>query len=423
MHYRTRAIDEELDALLPGVAAIAIQGARATGKTETATRRAATVYRLDDPGVRAVVTADPTMLLRGPTPILIDEWQIIPESWDLIRRAVDADRAPGRFLLTGSASPTHAPTHSGAGRIVNLRMRPMTLAERGIGSPTVSLAGLLRGTEIAVSGTTDLTVADYAAEMVASGYPGLRGGSERAVRQELDGYLDHIVDRDFEESGHPVRNPTALRRWMQAYAAATASTTSYEKIRNAATAGTTGKPAKTTVMRYADVLEGMWVLDPVPAWSPGSNLLARLTLAPKHHLVDPALAARLLRMTTDTLLQGAAPPGATPSHVTLLGALFESLVTLDVRVHAQAAEAGVFHFRDRAGEHEVDLIVEGHDRRVLAIEVKLAGTVDDGDVRHLSWLRDRLGDQLADAIVVTTGREAYRRRDGIAVVPAALLGP
>jgi predicted AAA+ superfamily ATPase len=176
-------------------------------------------------------------------------------------------------------------------------------------------------------------------------------------------------------------------------------------------------------MRYADVLEGMWILDPVPAWSPGSNLLARLTLAPKHHLVDPALAARLLRMTTDTLLRGAAPAGTTHSHVTLLGALFESLVTLDVRVHAQAAEAGVFHFRDRAGEHEVDLIVEGHDRRVLAIEVKLAATVDDGDVRHLSWLRDRLGDQLVDAIVVTTGREAYRRRDGIAVVPAALLGP
>lgn len=423
MDYRRRVIDDELDALLPGLAAIAIRGARGIGKTESASRRAATIHRLDHPGTRAIVAADPERLVRGPAPTLIDEWQHVPESWDLVRRAVDADRTPGRFLLTGSASPTRPPAHSGAGRIVTLRMRPMTLWERGVATPTVSLAGLLEGGRPAVEGVTDLTAESYAREVVASGFPALRARPDRMVRAELDGYLDHIIERDFEEAGRPVRNTASLWRWMHAYAAATASTASYETIRDAATAGASGKPARTTVMRYADVLEGIWMLDPVPAWSPSPNQLARLTLAPKHHLADPALAARLLRATPATLLGGAAPGAPGHPHGTLFGALFESLVTLDVRVYAQAAEATVSHFRDRGGEHEVDLIVEGLGGRVVAIEVKLASTVTDGDVRHLVWLRDRLGDQLADAMVVTTGREAYRRRDGIAVVPAGLLGP
>ncbi len=144
---------------------------------------------------------------------------------------------------------------------------------------------------------------------------------------------------------------------------------------------------------------------------------------PKHQLVDPALAASLRRVSMDALMRGDETDPRLSAHTTVFGALFESLVTLDVRVYAQAAEATVCHFHDYGGAHEVDLIVEGIDRRVLAIEVKLAASVGDADVRHLRWLRDRLGPRLADAIIITTGRDAYRRRDGIGVVPAALLGP
>ena len=421
--YRQRVVDVELDELLAGVAAIAITGARGVGKTETASRRAATVYRLDDRPIRLIVEADPRRVVRGERPILVDEWQLVPESWDLVRRSVDSDRSPGQFLLTGSRSPLTPPTHSGAGRIVPLRMRPMTLSERGVATPTVSLGALLSGRRDAIGGTSDVTTDRYAHEILASGLPGLRGLPERAVRATLDGYLEHIVDRDFEEAGRPVRNTASLRRWMQAYAAATSTTASYEKIRDAASAGSTDKPAKTTVIRYADVLERLWILDPIPAWRPTSNELSRLTLSPKHHLVDPALAARLRRATIDTLLRGVAPGAPGQPDATLFGALFESLVSLDIRVYAQASEAAVLHFRDKGGAHEVDLIVEGADRRVLAIEVKLSTTVTDEDVRHLTWLRDRLGDAVLDLVIVTTGREAYRRRDGIAVVPAALLGP
>jgi predicted AAA+ superfamily ATPase len=210
---------------------------------------------------------------------------------------------------------------------------------------------------------------------------------------------------------------------MTAYAAASSTSASFETIRNAATGGHGEKPAKSTVIPYRDILERLWILDPVPAWLPSRNQIARLSAPPKHQLVDPALAARLLGVDAAHLLDAepAGPP--IPRDGTLLGALFESLVTLSVRVYAQQAEASVRHLRTTGGEREVDLIVERAGGRVVAIEVKLARAVGDRDVRNLRWLGERLGDNLLDAVVVTTGEEAYRRSDGIAVVPAALLGP
>lgn len=171
------------------------------------------------------------------------------------------------------------------------------------------------------------------------------------------------------------------------------------------------------------MLERLFILDPVPGWQPTRNHIARLALPPKHQLADPALAARLLGASVDSLLSGAQSGPPVPRDGPLLGALFESLVTLSVRVYAQACEAVVGHLRTHRGDHEVDLIVERGDGKVVAIEVKLNAGPPDDAVAHLRWLRERIGDDLLDAVVVTTGSEAYRRKDGIAVVPAALLGP
>ena len=423
MPYLRRVVDDELDELAPSLPAIAIEGAKGVGKTETALQRAATVYRLDDPAQRAIAQAAPDRILDGPRPVLLDEWQRVPSVWDGVRRAVDAGAEPGAFLLTGSASPVHPPTHSGAARVVTVRMRPLSLAERGLAEPTVSVRALLTGTRPDVRGATDVSLADYTREIVGSGFPGLRHLSGRPLRAQLDGYLRRIVDTDFPEMGRDVRRPQLLRRWMAAYAAATATSASYETLRDAATPGEADKPARTTTAPYRDVLERLWIVDPVPAWAPTRNAVARLTRSPKHHLADPALAARLLGVGEDALLSGqdAGPP--VPRDGTLLGHLFESLVALSVRVYAQAAEAGVGHLRTAGGKQEVDLVVERDDRRVVAVEVKLSGSVGDRDVRHLLWLRDKLGEDLLDAVVVTTGPQAYRRPDGVAVVPAALLGP
>jgi predicted AAA+ superfamily ATPase len=421
--YRPRVVDDELDELLSGLAAVSLDGPKGVGKTATAERRAATTFALDDPTQRELLLADPGRLDRAVPPVLVDEWQRAPNVWDAVRRSVDRDPAPARFLLTGSASPTTAPTHSGAGRIVQLRMRPMSLAERGVSTPTVSLSQLLTGSRPSISGECSVDLRGYTEEVVRSGFPAIRDLPARPRTAQLNGYLTRIVERDFADQGHLVRRPDTLRAWLAAYAAATATTASYNALLDAATAGEINKPAKTTTIAYRDVLSQLWLLDPVPSWSPWSSAFRRLGAAPKHHLADPALAARLLGAEPSALLDDTVGGPASTRKGPLLGALFESLVTLSIRVYAQAAEASVHHLRTRDGDHEVDLIVQRADHRIVAVEVKLSAGVDDRDVRHLHWLRDRLGNDLLDAVVVTTGRYAYRRGDGIAVIPAALLGP
>ncbi|GAA4357144.1 ATP-binding protein [Angustibacter luteus] len=423
MAYLPRTVDHELDELLPTLAAISLDGPKGVGKTATAGRRASTVLAMDDAGQRQLIQADPDRLERESSPVLVDEWQRLPEVWDMVRRSVDRGAAPGSYLLTGSASPGEgATTHSGAGRIVQVRMRPLTFAERRVEAPTVSLGALLEGAQPDIGGSTTVGLADYTDEILASGLPGVRHLAGRARRAQLDGYLARIVDRDFPEQGHPVRRPRALRAWLTAYAAATSTTAKYSVILDASTAGDGDKPAKTTVIGYRDVLTQLWILDPVPGWVPSRNPFTRLQQSPKHHLADPALAARLLGATEGSLLDGSELGPSIPRDGTLLGALFESLVALSLRVAAQSAEATVHHLRTANGVHEVDFIVERADHRVLAIEVKLAASVEDRDVVHLTWLADQLGSDVVDRVVVTTGSEAYRRRDGIAVVPLALLG-
>lgn len=421
--YLSRFVDDELDELLSGVSALAIEGPKAVGKTATGTRRATTVHEFDDERQRDVAAADLDRVVSSEPPVLIDEWQLLPPVWDKVRRAVDRDPAPGRFILTGSASPTGVGSHSGAGRIVTLRMRPLSLAERLPGVATVSLGKLMRGQQGTVEGRTDVALEDYVDEILRSGLPGIRGLPEGAREALLAGYVERIVDRDFPELGRPIRDTARLQAWMAAYASATATTTSFEKLRDAATAGHTTKPSKTTVQPYREILERLFILDPVPGWRPRSHL-KELALAPKHHLADPALATTLVDASRDMLLAGASPGPIEPRDGTFLGALFESLVTLSVRVYAQAIGARLHHFRTHRGDHEVDLVVEGKDGGVLAIEVQLAATPSDHASRQLDWFAGRFGsDVVVDRIVITTGPEAYRRKDGIAVVPAGLLGP
>ena len=419
--YVRRVVDADLDELLPHLPAVLLDGPKGVGKTATALQRAATIRRLDEPEQRAIAEASVSVAVSGSRPVLIDEWHRVPAVWDAVKRAVDESPVGGQFLLTGSA-PTGA-THSGAGRIVSMRIRPLTIGERGAAPSAVSLQALLSGTTTAVEGTCQLGLEDYTDLILSSGFPGLQHLTGRALQVRLDGYLDRIVDTEMEEAGLKVRREATVRGWLRAYAAATSTTATWETIRGAATAGASVKPARSTTLPYVDVLGRLRVLDELPAWAPGINHLKKLTLAPKHHLCDPALAARLVGVTKPDLLEGKAGSVILPRDGTFLGALFESLATMSVRVFAQSAGARVAHLRVRDGAHEVDLIIERDDGRVLAVEVKLSGAVNDRDVRHLVWLRRTIGEQLVDAVVLTTGTVAYRRLDGVAVVPLGLLGP
>ena len=417
--YLPRIVDTEL-AELAEAPAVSVEGPRGVGKTETALRRATTVHRLDDPDQLAVLGAAPRRVVAGEPPVLIDEWQRLPGSWDLVRRAVDDNPTGSRFLLTGSAAPADAPTHTGAGRIITVRMRPMSLAERGLETPTVSLGEMLAGGRPDLGGATQIGVEQYAEEITRSGFPGLRVQPSRVCLGLLDGYIERMVEHEIHGFGRTFRDRGGLRSWMAAYAAASSTAASFEKIRDAASAGEADKPARTTAVPYRTALESLWMIEEVPAWSPTRNRLRGLASAPVHQMADPAIAARLLGVTADGLLAGRSGWGGDGP---LLGAFFESLVTLSVRVYAQASRARVSHLRTHGGGHEVDLIVERADGGIVALEVKLASTVDDGDLRHLTWLAESVGPRLVDAAVITTGREAYRRRAGIGVIPAALLGP
>lgn len=416
MAYLPRTVDAELDEWLGVAPAILVEGPKGVGKTSTAARRASARWYLDDPAQRELLLADPSFQAAPPGTILIDEWQREPAVWDTVRRQVDSGAPPGRFVLTGSAAPSPAaPTHSGAGRVLSLRMRPLALHERGHCQPAVSIGELLVGRDAPIAGQAEFGLRDYLEAIESSGLPALHEAPARYRRAQLDGYLRRIVEHDLPELGFRVRRPETLRRWLASYAAASSTTTAYSRILDASTSGDGAQPAKTTTIAYRDLLTSLWLLDPVPGWSPSRSALTRLQQAPKHQLSDPALAARLLNVSAESMLAG--------SGASMAGPLFESLVTLTVRVAAQAAQARVGHLRTRNGDHEIDLVIEGEGGRVLGIEVKLAATVTDADVRHLRWLREQLGNDVVDLVVVTTGKNAYRRSDGVAVVPLALLGP
>ncbi|MBP9113847.1 MAG: ATP-binding protein [Polyangiaceae bacterium] len=421
--YSSRIVDGELDELMREVSAISIEGAKGVGKTQTARQRAKTTFELDQEATRQLVAADPRRLVSGSPPVLVDEWQRWPESWDLVRRAVDRDRRAGNFLLTGSSSPERPGTHSGAGRIVSVRMHPLSLAERSLEKPSVSLAELLKGKPLQLEGKSRVGLEIYTDEICTSGFPGLRSLRGRSLRAELSGYVDRIVDNDFPDLGRPLRNPGVFRRWFQAYAAAIATTTGYETIRDAATPGEGDKPARSTTGPYREILERLWVIESIPAWLPTQNHLVRLAAKSKHSLVDPALAVSILGLGRDALLSADPVSEFTPKGGAYLGQLFESLVAQSVRVYAQASEARVSHLRTLRGDREVDLIVERADRKALAIEVKMTQKVDEQNIKHLHWLKSSLGKDCLGCVIITTGTEAYTRKDGVMVVPAALLGP
>jgi len=406
---------------MAGLPAVALDGAKGVGKTATATRRADTVLSADLPATRLRLENDPTLATVGSGTTFIDEWQLVPDLWNVVRRAVDDGAPPGRFLLAGSATaPPTARLHSGAGRIVRLLMRPLCLPERGLATPTVSLAGLLSDVRPDIAGAADLSTLDYVREILASGFPGIRPRPQAAREHLLASYLDQIVEHDIPEFGGTVRRPVALRGWLAAYGAATGTATSYASILRAATPGEETKPARDTAMAYRDLLQRLWILDPLPAWLPGGTHLTRLMQGPKHHLVDPALAATLVGATETSLIRG---DGPARRDETFLGSLFESLAVQTVRVLADRCRARTYHLRTQGGDHEVDIIVERPDRRVVAFEVKTSTAVRPHDVIHLTWLKQQAPGQVLDCVVLNMGDTAYRRKDGIAVVPLALLGP
>ena len=417
MQYSRRIIDDVLDELFPSLPAILLDGPKAVGKTTTAIHRAKNVKQLDNPAQKLRADLEPTWVVTGTKPILLDEWHHVPHVWDSVKRAIDDDYSGGQFILTGSL-PTRG-THSGAGRITSFRMRPLSFAERHPSLGTIGFRDFLAGSAL-IEGECKVTVDDYLSEMTQSGFPAIRKLSGRALRLALDGYIERIVDTDVPFMGLNIRKPKSLKNWLTAYAAATGTTASWEKIRDTANSGYDQVPARATVTSYTDALTRLRILDELQPWSPSKNQITRAGLASKHYLADPALAIRLMNFDSESL-STALGYGSQHYGEPLVGRLFEAFVVMSVQTYAQGSFAKVMHFRDSAGRHEVDMIIQREDGKILAVEVKYGSLIADRDCRHLKWLKDHIGDELIDSAIIYPGKYAYRK-DGIAVIPFGMLG-
>ena len=403
-------------ARLSAVGAVVIEGPKGCGKTATARQLAGSeVLFAVDANARQAVAIDPALVLDGPTPRLLDGWQIEPAIWNHVRRAIDDRSDPGQFILTGSAVPPDDITrHTGAGRIARLRMRPMSLFESGRSSGRVSLNELLEGT-VSTSPDPGLSVAEIVEEIALGGWPGLRGRSVPDGLLAVRDYLEEIARIDVSRVGASNRDPARVGRLLRSLARNVATHAAVTTLAKDA-GGAEGSLKDDTAREYLDALERLMTVEDQPAWAPHLRSKHRLRTAPKRHFVDPSLAVAALRATPERLLDD----------LELLGFLFESLVVRDLRVYAQAADAQVSQYRDSDGL-EVDAIVETGDGRWMAFEVKLGQGQVDMAAANLMRFAERVdtarcGKPALLGVIVATGY-GYRREDGVAVIPIGALGP
>ena len=427
-HY-DRLIEPYINKLMSDFPAIAIDGLKGIGKTVSAKRLAKTVFELDRVRDFDQVNNIPDILLTEAAPVLIDEWQRIPSVWDYIRRAVDDGAVPGKFLLTGSITCTDTNIHSGAARIIRRRMYPLSLAERGLELPIVSIGEMLSSQKpfkIPVSGTTGISSSNYINEIVISGLPGFRDLPDDSRKLAMESYFSNLLTHDFLQQGIRLRQPGILLRWLRSFAAATSTDAGYMEILDASTAGEGNKPSVKTVIAYREALENLWLLDELQPWVDGEEFISGLKRTPKHYLADPAFSAYLLGLDAQILAGANGWPTRAErfneKYGSIIGRLFESLIHLTLNTYASINNAKLYFLKTHKGDHEIDFIIQ-KDLKIIAVEVKFSPTVSSADGKHLKWFIDKIGGDCIDAIIITTGAAAFRRDDGIAVVPAALLGP
>ena len=407
MSYSLRLLDGLLDEVLAELPAVLLVGPRSVGKTTTAARRAASIVRLDVPSEAGAFRADPDAMLRSmPAPVLLDEWQAVPETMSAVKRAVDGDFRPGRFVLTGSASgDLIGATAAGTGRVVRLRLYGMSVREQeGNSEQTPFLDRLARG-EAIESPSQSWDIRDYLDAAMKSGFPEAAGLTSPHARQRwLEGYIDQVVTRD--ASGGPgMRDPVRLRRYLEGYALNSAGVVEAQSIYTAAGVD------KKTASAYESLLENLFVVEALPAWL--SNRMKRLTRAPKRHVVDAGLLAAALGMEYRAVLTDAG----------ILGRVIESFVVSQLRSELEVCRSRprLFHLRESQGRREIDLVAELGGRGVVACEVKAGASVGPGDARHLAWFRDLLGERFVAGVVLHTGPRAFHVGEKIQALPISTI--
>ncbi|GAA1701665.1 DUF4143 domain-containing protein [Microcella alkalica] len=414
--YLPRIADDVIARELATVGAVVIEGPRAVGKTATASRLAATTIRLDvDRQARELAELEPSLLLSGARPILLDEWQLVPALWDHIRRAVDdAGGEPEQFLLTGSAMPIDdIARHTGAGRISRIRMRTMSSFESGASRGAVSLRALLDGGAAPSPGTTRSL--HETAELIArGGWPATARASQSRAERFPQAYLTALIDNDLPALAGRPRDPSALERFLTAYAQVTGAPIPLAKIVRRAFGDSTSGFTAETADRYRVAAERLMVIEDLPAWSPALRSRSRLVSTAKRYFSDPSIAAALLGVDSRGMV----------GDLNTMGSLFENLVVRDLRCYADAIGARTFHYRESSGALEADVIVTTPDGAWMAFEIKLGGSrIDEAAAALISLGESRVQTTPRALVVVIPSGAAFRRPDGVWVVPADQLGP
>jgi predicted AAA+ superfamily ATPase len=413
--YLPRVVDKTLDAKLRYMGAVLIEGPKWCGKSWTAAEKAASILYMQNPdnlssNLGFAETA-PSVLLEGDTPRLIDEWQTASVLWDAVRHAVDMRGKPGQFILTGSAQPVDdAVMHTGTGRIARIRMHPMSLFESLESNGAVSLNSLFEGADI--MGRSALKIDDLAFAMVRGGWPASVRDKENALNYAQD-YVESVENKDVSRADGVKKDPDRARSLMRSLARNIASPATVDTIMGDV-ASDDRTISEKTVTSYLKALRRIFVIEDLPAWSPSMRSKTVLRTSPKRYFTDPSIAAVRLNASPKGLL----------SDFNTFGLLFESLCVRDLRVYAQVHNGKVFHYRDKCGL-EADAVVHLSDGRWGAIEVKMGSSDIEKGIENLKKVRDKVNTEKmmepSFLMVLTAGEYAYRREDGVYIVPIGCL--
>ncbi len=419
--YRKRIADIVLKNKLSAKGAVLIEGAKWCGKTTTAAQIAGSILYMQDPRTKKqnmmMAELDPSLLLDGETPRLLDEWQIAPQLWDAVRFEVDQRDLFGQFILTGSAVPIldEETTHTGTGRISRMKMRPMSLFESGDSVGTVSLKGLFQSPE-RIAAKNPLTLKDIAFLICRGGWPKAIQDSEKIALQQAFDYYDAVVESDISRVDGISRNPERVKLLMRSYARNIGSQATTSAIKADLSPNEASSLDEDTIYSYMNALRKIFVIEDMPAWNPNLRSKTAIRTHETRYFVDPSIATAALGLGPQDLI----------NDLNTMGFYFENLCIRDLRVFADLLDGEVYHYRDKT-ELECDAVVHLRNGSYGLIEIKLGGErlIEEG-AKTLTALRNRLDTgkmKEPSFMMILTGTDsfAYRREDGIYVVPIGCL--